>query len=218
MKAELLFMAAFDRVSATQATVEYLWDKSVAFADEFPGDESDPRFPIYTRLFCLGFRPGWNVEPIKLIEQADTLSVNALACLAKCKGETPERLKSNAEAEAEAEAIRQGAIAEREATKAKREAEAKAKADADKKADELLKPATLEAVLITELGIHGLAENAYKKAGLETVGDVLTYKAAKPLEEISGISAKFEKQTLEAIEAIRPNFAKAPTTDDAPAE
>jgi hypothetical protein len=214
VKAELLFIAAFDRVSATQATIEYLYDKAVAFAEAFEGDESHPAFPILSRLFCLGFRPGWNAEPRELIEQATRLSVRAIESLEACKANSPERLASEAEAEAAEQARIQSGIDERAAFAAKREAEAEANKQAEAAADALLAPPTLNAVLITDLGIHGLAENAYKKAGLETVGDVLTYSQARPLDDIVGISERFAKQTMEAIEAKRAEFAKtAPTAE-----
>jgi hypothetical protein len=214
MKAELLFTATFDRVAATQATHEYLWDKANEYAEAFDGTEVDPRFPIYTRLFATRFRPGFDADPKAILEETNKASAAAVEYLAKCKGESPERLERNAEAEAEAEAQRLAAIADREAYAAKKEADAKAAAEANKQADNLLYPPTIEAMLITDLGIHGLAENAYKKAGLETVGDLLTYKSAKPLEEISGISARFETQTLEAIDKLRAKFTvKTDTTE-----
>lgn len=208
MKAELLFVAAFDRTAATQATHEYLYDKAVAFADAFEGDESDPVFPILTRLFCLGFRPGWNVEPSVLIAQAELLAIPAIANLQICRANCPERLQSEAESDAAEKARIQAGIDKRKALADERAAAAEASKAAADAADALLAPATLNAVLITDIGIHGLAENAYKRAGLETVGDVLTYAEAKPLDEIVGISEKLAAQTLKAIEAKRAEFAK----------
>lgn len=214
VKAELLFIAAFDRVAATQATHEFLYDKAVAFAEAFEGDESDPVFPVYSRLFSLGFRPGWKDSPERLIEQANELAGAAIEALEQCKANTPERLEIDAEAEAAEQARIQAGIDERAALAAQRAAEAEANKQTELAADALLSPPTLNAILLTDLGIHGLAENAYKRAGLETVGDVLTYAEAKPLEEIVGISEKLAAQTMKAIEAKRAEFAKpAPTTE-----
>jgi hypothetical protein len=215
VKAELLFVAAFDRVAATQATHAYLWDKAVAFAEAFDGLESDPRFPIYTRLFCLRFRPGFNTKPESILAEANALSVVAIEKLNACKEKTPKRLEDNARAETEAAARKAAIVAERRAFIAKKEAEAKAKADADKQADELLQPATLEAVLVKDLDIHGFAKNAFKKAGIDTVGEILTYKAARPLADIKGIGEELEEQVLERIEELRPAYAKS---NEAPAE
>lgn len=214
MKAELLFIAAFDRAAATKATHAWLWDKSVAFAEAFEGDESDPVFPIYTRLFRLGFGPGWDVKPQKLIEQAIEFSIDAIRCLEECKAGSPERLQNEAEASAAEQARIQAGIDERKALAAKRTAEAEAAKRVEEAANALLDPKTLEAVLLVNLGIHGLAENAYKRAGLETVGDVLTYLQAKPLESIVGISEKLAKQTIDRIEAKRSEFDKtAPSAE-----
>jgi hypothetical protein len=215
VKAELLFIAAFDRVSATQSTYEFLWDNAVAFAEAFSGDESDERFPIYSRLFCTRFRPGFEATPGELMAEAEALSVPAIAKLRECRGSTPERLESNAQAEAEAAARKAAIFADRQAFIAKKEAEAKAKADADKQANELLQPATLESVLVKDLDIHGFAKKAFKNAGIDTVGEVLTYKAARPLADIKGIGEELEVKILEAIEKLRPAYAKS---NEAPAE
>lgn len=209
MKADLLFIAAFDRAAATQATHEWLYDKAVEFADAFDGDESDPKFPTYSRMFCQGFGPGWNVEPQKLIDAAAKASKDAVESLNKCKANSPERLELDAEAVAAEHARIQAGIDERAELAAQRAADAEADKQIELAADTLLSPPTLNAVLITDLGIHGLAENAYKRAGLDNVGDILTYAQAKPLEDIVGISDKLAKQTLEKIEAMRAEFAKS---------
>jgi hypothetical protein len=212
VKAELLFIAAFDRVGATQATYEFLLDKAAAFAEAFDGEESDPRFPIYSRLFCLRFRPGFSVTPEELLAEATALAGPAVAKLQECVEKSPKRLNRESEVAAEVEARKQAAIAARESYAARKAAEAEAAKQAEENAQELLQPATLKAVLITDLGIHGSAERAYKNAGLETVGDILTYAEAKPLPTINGISENFAKQTLTAIETKRSQFDKADTT------
>lgn len=217
MKADLLFTAAFDRVAATQATHEYLWDKANEYAQAFDGTESDPRFPIYMRLFCLQFRPGFNAKPEAMLAETNAASIQAIEHLERCSGETPERLEKDAQAEAEAEAQRLDSIAERKAYALKKAAEAEADARYEANADALLQPATLEAVLVVDLPIHGLAKNAFKKANIETVGEILTYQEAKPLPEISGLSETFAAQTNKAIDDLRAQFAKS-DTDEAPVE
>lgn len=215
VKAGLLFVAAVQRSRAQRATDVYLLEQAVRFAEAFGDGPDDMVWPIYSKLFCEAIMPGMIAKPDDLLTRATIEASEAVECLEVCIEQEAERMQAaevSSEAQAEADARAEAARSE----KVEREgAASQAVDDAERAAVELLEPATLEGVLIKALGIPQLAKNAYAKTGLETVGDILTYKAAQPLEVIKGISDKYEDATIAAIDALRADFVSkaAPVTE-----
>lgn len=214
-KTRLLFVSTMAYSRARHATDAYLLMQAERFAEAFEDGPTDDVWPIYSRLFCESFGPGMLATPDELLTHATIAASEAVEWLEVCIEKEATRLQDaevSSQAQAEADARAEAARAE----KVEREGEAaKAAGDAERAASELLEPATLEGVLIKALAIPQLAKNAYAKTGLETVGDILTYKAAQPLEVIKGISDKYEAVTIAAIDALRADFASkaAPVTE-----
>jgi hypothetical protein len=206
VKTGLLFVGGVERARNQYATFDYLLERSIEFADAFLGDVTDPAWPIYSRLFVEAFGPGMLAKPHELFKRAIQEADAAMEVLGQCETSRVERIAADAK-KADVDAAAADRAEQARAGKVERETEqAEAELKAETEAVELLSPATLEGVRIVDLDIPQLAKNAYARTGLETVGDLLTYKAAQPLEAIKGISDKYEAITIAAIDAMRPSF------------
>jgi len=69
---------------------------------------------------------------------------------------------------------------------------------------------TVRSMTINQLPIDGRARNAYVKEGLASIGDILDYAKAKPLDAIRNIGEEFAADTIAAIEKIASEHGISP--------
>ncbi len=195
-----LFASAACQVSQRGATYRYLLEKSQEFSDGFDGDADEVLFDFYAEQFARCFKPGMRETASELraiAERNESFALGAFSSVVSL-------LQSEGAAvQIESAVAREPQTADEPVSRQDREAE---KAEADRieqeRADALLNPPSVDAILIRDLTIDGRAKAAYLRSGLTTVGDLKTYAAAKPLDTVKGIGEDFAEETLRVIASL----------------
>lgn len=198
---QALFSVAACHANSRCITLEGVQSLSKEFAAAFDKSLGAEGFCIYAQEFARLVRPGMSETPAELMQTVRERLDYALQEWHKLEqaNEYVEGLEIDQSNEPTAEQLHEQAVVEKQAREA---AEAEAEKQRKEAESKILKPANVNDTPVESLKIDPRAKKALRKEGLDTVGDVKTYAAAKPLEDIHGIGPDMAKATMAAIEAL----------------
>ena len=198
---QALFSVAACHANSRCITLEGVRGLASEFAGAFDKSLGGEGFCIYAMEFARLVRPGMSETPAELLQTVRERLDYALQEWTKLEqvNEYVEGVEISQSNEPSAEELHQKAVIEKQEREA---AEAAAVQDRKKAESEILEPKSVNDTPVESLKIDPRAKKALRKEGLDTVGDVKTYAAAKPLEDIHGIGPDMAKATMAAIDAL----------------